>query len=386
MVNKKRLVSLTRQLIKINSENPPGDEFRIACFVKDYLQGLGLKTRIYEFKNRRSNVVAHLLGRNKKHSLLISPHLDTVPTGKSWKMNPFAGEIRKNRIYGLGATDCKGNVACALEAINSIVEEKSVLDYNLIFAATADEEAGSGLGLMPLLNKKILKPDAALVLDSDNFEIIITQKGLIHLKVKIQGKRAHGAYPERGINAIDIAIDIIREIEAYKFPYPKNRYLRPPTINIGTIKGGDKVNVVADWCEFELDFRFLPGMPAKDLLKALKGIINKHAKKFSRRGGMPQNAVKIEIEGIQEPYCISEKHPLVAHLKAALRKIKVKPAVKGSEGATVITFFQHKNIPAVAFGFGSEGCAHIADEYAGIDNLYKGACVLTQFLKEYQFD
>jgi len=374
MVNKKRLVSLTQRLIKINSENPPGNEFQVACFVRDYLQNLGLKTRIYEFKNRRSNVVAHLLGRSKKHSLLISPHLDTVPAGHNWKVNPFSGKIHRDRIYGLGATDCKGNLACALEAINSIAEDKIDLDYNVILAATADEETGSGLGLIPLLDKKILKPDAALILDSDDFEIIVTQKGLMHLKVKIQGKRAHGAYPERGINAIDIAIDIIREIKAHKFPYPENRYLRPPTLNIGTIKGGDKVNVVADWCEFELDFRFLPGMSAKGSLKVLRGIINRHAKKF-----------KIEIEGIQEPYCISKGHPLVVYLKKAMRKVKVKPVVKGSEGATVITFLQHKKIPAIACGFGSKGCAHTTDEYVKIDNLYKGARVLEEFLKSYRF-
>jgi len=374
MVNKKRVVHLTQCLIKINSENPPGNEFRIACFIRDYLQNLGLETRIYEFKNKRSNVVAHLSGKNRKHAFLISPHLDTVPAGHNWKVNPFSGKIHRDRIYGLGATDCKGNLACALEAINSIVEDKIDLDYDLIFAATADEETGSSLGLVPLLDKKILKPDAALILDADDFEIIITQKGLIHLKVKIQGKRAHSAYPERGINAIDIAIDIIREIKTHKFPYSENRYLRPPTLNIGTIKGGDKVNVVADWCEFELDFRFLPGMSAKGLLKVLRGIINRHAKKF-----------KIEIEGIQEPYCINKTHPLVAYLKKAMRKVKVKPVVKGSEGATAITFLQHKKIPAIACGFGSKGCAHTTDEYVKIDNLYKGARVLEEFLKSYRF-
>ena len=385
MVNKKRLIKLTQQLIKINSENPAGNEFQIAYFVRDYLKDLGLKTRIYEFKNRRSNVVAHLLGRNKKYSLLITPHLDTVPAGKSWKMDTFAGEIRENRIYGLGATDCKGNLACALEVINSLIEDKAVLNYELILAATADEETGSGLGLIPLLDKGILKPNAAVVLDSDDFNIIVTQKGLIHLKAKIQGKRAHGAYPWRGINAIDIAIDIIREIKKYRFRYTKNKYLRPPSINIGTIKGGDKVNIVADWCEFELDFRFLPGMSAKILLKEIKGIVKKQIKKFSRKSGMPRKAAKIEIEGIQEPYYISEKHSLVRYLTKAIKKIKVKPIIKGSEGATVMAFFQHQNIPAVSFGFGSSGCAHITEEYVKIDNLYKGALVLEEFLKLYQF-
>lgn len=374
MVNKKRLIALTQKLIRINSQNPPGDEFQIAEFVKNYLKCLGLQAKTYEFKKRRTNVISVLKGKNNKHSLLITPHLDTVPAGKNWAIKPFSGRIQGKRIFGLGATDCKGNLACALEAIKSIVEKRISLNYNLIFAATADEESGSDLGLIPLLNKKILKPDAAVVLDSDDFDIIVTQKGLMHLKVKIQGKRAHGAYPWRGINAIDIAIDIIKDIKAEKLDYKENKYLRPPTINTGTIRGGDKVNVVADWCEFELDFRFLPGMRAKGLLKTLKNTIKKHAKKF-----------KIEIEGIQEPYSITQNHSLVKGLTKAMRKFKAKPQIKGSEGATVITFFQDKNIPAIATGFGCEGCAHTADEYVKIDNLYKGALILEEFLKTYQF-
>lgn len=380
MVNRKRLIRLTQQLIRINSENPPGDESRIAGFTQGYLNKIGVKSKIYEFKKKRSNILAVLKGKNNKRSLrslrslLITPHLDTVPAGRSWKMNPFSGIIKENKIYGLGATDCKGNLACALEAINSIVEDKTRLNYNLIFTATADEESGSDLGLIPLLDKGILKPDQAIVLDSDDFDIIITQKGLIHLKVKIQGKRAHGAYPWRGINAIDIAVKLIQELKSKKFAYTKNKYLRSPTINTGTIKGGDKVNIVADWCELELDFRFLPGTEAKDLLREIKGVIKKHSKNFA-----------IEIEGIQDPYYINEKHQLVVSLKKAMQSLKIKPHIKGSEGATVITFFQHKNIPAVACGFGSGGCAHIADEYIKVDNLYKGAMALEKFLKNYHF-
>ncbi|MBU4472861.1 MAG: M20 family metallopeptidase [Candidatus Omnitrophica bacterium] len=385
MINRIRLIKLVQKLIRIDSQNPPGDESRIAHFVQDYLRGLGIKTKIYEFKRRRCNVVATIEGRDKKHSLFITPHLDTIPAGQNWRIRPFLGKISQGKIYGLGATDCKGNLACGLEAINSLIENKIILDYTLVFAATADEEAGSSLGLVPLLDKGIITPEAAVVLDSDDFGIIITQKGLLHLKVKIQGRRAHGAYPWQGINAIDIALGILQELKAYKFTYTKNKYLKAPTLNIGTIKGGDKVNVVADWCEFELDFRFLPGMSARKILKEIKGVIQKHIKRFSRKSGMPQNAAKIEIEGMQKPYCINKNHPLISYLTNAMRKINVKPAIRGSEGATTITFFQGKNIPAIATGFGSKGCAHIANEYARIDNLYKGACVLEEFLKNYRF-
>ncbi|MCX5701043.1 MAG: M20 family metallopeptidase [Candidatus Omnitrophica bacterium] len=380
MVNKSRLLKLTQQLIQINSENPPGNEVRIVNFVRKYLLDLGLRVRVYEFKKNRPNIIGYLEKRVGKGSLLITPHLDTVPAGKHWKVDPFLGRIIKDKIYGLGATDCKGNLACALEAINSLVEDKRILDYNLIFAATADEESGSDFGLIPLLKKKILKPDAALVLDAEEFEIIVNQKGLIHLKLKLEGVRAHGASPELGVNAIDIAMSVIKDIRAYKFPYIKNKYLKPPTINVGSIKGGDKVNVVADWCEVELDFRFLPGTKACEILKVLKNILKKNARKFSLNNKIRLKTGKIEIEGIQEPYSISERHFLVKGLTNSLRVLGIKACLYGSEGATVITFFQDQSIPAIATGFGARGCAHVSNEYIKLSDLYKGAQVLENFL------
>lgn len=374
MVNKQRLIKLTQELIRIDSQNPAGNELKIAGFVAGYLRGLGLTVKTYEFKKNRTNVVARLLAKGKNKSLLITPHLDTVPAGKSWNQDPFLGKIKDGKIFGLGATDCKGNLACSLEAINSLQEEKAVLDYNLIFAATADEEAGSSLGLIPLLDKGILRPDGALVLDADDFHIVVMQKGLIHLKVKLEGRKAHGAYPWLGINAINMASNIIRDLKKFKFNVHKNKYLKPPTVNIGTIKGGDKVNVVADWCEFEADFRFLPGESSKEVILRLNKLIGKHANKF-----------KVEVDGIQKAYSIKESHPLVHYLKEAVKAKGMRPLIRGSEGATVITFFQDKNIPAIATGFGCGGCAHIADEFVEINSLYKGTLILERFLKEYSF-
>jgi succinyl-diaminopimelate desuccinylase len=375
MVNKKRLIKTIQKLISLDSQNPPGDEDRVASFVSAYLRSLGLKTKTYTFSDKRANVLATLKGKKHAKSLLLTPHLDTVPAGKNWKTNPFDAKIIGDRVYGLGATDCKGNLASLLEAITSIVEDGVQLDYDLILAATADEESGSSLGLIPLLERKILKPDAAVVLDADDFEVVVTQKGLMHLKVYIKGRKAHGAYPWLGVNAIDIAARVIVDLKKERLAYKKNKYLRQPTINIGTISGGDKVNVVSDWCEFSLDFRFLPGMSEKYFLACLKRTLSKYAQRF-----------RIEVQGVQAPYSISPKHRLVKSLVSAMKDAKINWRISGSEGATVITFFQLKNIPAVATGFGTEGCAHIADEYASLSNLYKGAQVLASFLKKYEFN
>ncbi|MDD5282155.1 MAG: ArgE/DapE family deacylase [Candidatus Omnitrophica bacterium] len=375
MVNKRRLIQTIQKLISLDSQNPPGNEHKISGFVSAYLKSLGLKTKTYAFSEKRVNVLATLKGGCHGKSLLLTPHLDTVPAGKSWKTNPFDAKIIGDRIYGLGATDCKGNLASCLEAFNSIIEDGIKLDYDLVFAATADEESGSSLGLIPLLERNILKPDAAVVLDADDFEIVVTQKGLIHLKVYIKGKKAHGAYPWLGVNAIDIAAKIIVELKKQEIKYKKNRYLHQPTINIGTVNGGDKVNVVSDWCEIGMDFRFLPGMSEKKILDYLRTTISKYTSNF-----------RIEIQGIQAPYSINPGHPLVKGLACAMKNLKINPRISGSEGATVITFFKLKNIPAVATGFGTEGCAHVADEYARLSNLYKGARVLVSFLRNYKFN
>jgi succinyl-diaminopimelate desuccinylase len=375
MVNKKRLIKTIQKLISLDSQNPPGDERKIAEFVSFYLKDLGLKIRTYTFRDKRVNLVATLAGKKRQKSLLLTPHLDTVPAGKNWKRPPLSAKIIGDRIYGLGSTDCKGNLASGLEAIWALVEDGIKLDYDLIFAATADEESGSTLGLIPLLERKLLKADAAVVLDADDFEIVVTQKGLMHLSVRLAGKKAHGAYPWLGINAIDLAAKIILDLKSQHREFVKNKYLRAPTVNVGTIKGGDKVNVVSDWCEFELDFRFLPGSGEKEILRSLRKIITKYTTNY-----------KIQIQSVQNPYYLDPGHPLVNSLVAAMKSLKIKPQISGSEGATVITFFKAMNIPAIATGFGRQGCAHIADEYACLDNLYKGAQVLVEFLKNYKFN
>jgi len=379
MINRDRLINLTKQLININSENPPGSEKKIAGFVKKFLSNLGLKVELLEFKKNRTNVIGRLAGRPAKDkplpTLLLTVHLDTVPAGKGWKFPPFKATVNKNKIYGRGAADCKGNTAVLLAAIESIVKDKIKLNYNLIFLATSDEEVGSHYGIIPVLAKNKVKASAAIILDAHNFEVVTAQKGLLQFKIKISGRKAHGAYPEKGINAIELAAFIIKDLKDFKFKYKKHAFLKPPTVNIGTIEGGDKVNIVADWCVFSVDMRFLPDMKVKDILFDVKRVISKFADKF-----------KIEILDIQPSYEIDKNNYLVKNLLLSLKNNKIIPKIAGSEGATVVTFFEKKNIEAIATGFSNPGTMHITNEYIKIENLYKGALVLEDFLKNFKFD
>jgi acetylornithine deacetylase/succinyl-diaminopimelate desuccinylase family protein len=377
MINRDRLIKLTQQLIAINSENPPGNEWACGQFITKKMRDLGLAVKTYTYAKKRPNIVAVLKGslpraQARDASILLTPHYDTVPIGQGWRMNPLGGEIRKGRIYGRGASDDKGNLACCMEVMESFVEDGIRFKGDVVMAATAEEETGSRYGIIPLLAEGILKPRAALIVDSFAFDTVIAQKGLIHCRVQIAGKKAHGAYNWLGVNAIEIGARVIHDIKQYVFSYVKHPLLHPPTINVGTIRGGDKVNMVADFCEFSLDIRFLPGMSHETILKDIKALIRSHTKNF-----------KICIDDLQQPYEIDRDHPMIQIYLSRAKALKVKSTLKGSEGATVISFFKKHQIPAFATGFGTHGTAHATDEYAEVELLHKGAILLEDFVRVY---
>ena len=376
MIHPRRLTALTKKVISINSENPPGNELVLAKFIEWDMKSLRIDVRTYTYVKGRPNVIAILKGswprsKAKREAILITPHFDTVPIGKGWKHNPL-GQITKGKIYGRGATDDKGNLACCMEVMRSLVEDNAVLKRDVILAATVDEETGSHQGIIPLLEKKILKPKVAVILDSDEFDTIVAQKGLIHCRIQITGKKAHGAYNWQGINAIEQAARIILKLKKYKPGYKRHKLLHAPTLNVGVIKGGDKVNMVADQCEFSVDFRFMPGMNAKEIVRDFKRIVATETRRF-----------KIIIDDVQQPYEIDSRLPLVDVYTQSAHKYKVKALIKGSEGATAITFFKKYRIPAFATGFGAADTAHTTDEYAVINTLCKGAKILEQYIKDY---
>lgn len=375
MINDKRLIKLTQKVLSFNSENPPGNELALAHFIEKDMRSLGIEVKIHTFVKNRPNIIATLKGkgpRAAKDSVLLTPHFDTVPIGSGWKFDPLGGQIKSGKIYGRGATDDKGNLACCMEVMRSLVEDKVILNRDIIMAATVDEETGSKAGIIPLLDKKILKPGYGLIVDSDEFYTIICQKGLLHTRIQIFGKKAHGAYNWRGVNAIEQASEVIQLLKAQQFKYKKHAILHPPTMNIGTIRGGDKVNMVADFCEFSLDTRFLPGMKSSDVLAKIKSIVRKVTPKF-----------KIIIDDLQQPYEIAPNHPFVRTYVDTAKKMKIHAEVKGSEGATVITFFKKHGIPAFATGYGARGTAHTTDEYARVNTLIKGAKLMERFIKDF---
>ena len=370
MIKKERIIKLTQKLVREKSENPPGNEYKAAMIVKEEMENIGLDVSVYEFEKGRPNIIGILKGNGtSKKSLLLATHTDVVPAGDGWVHDPYSADLIKGKIYGRGTSDCKGHVAVCLEVARSIAEDKIKLDGDLIIAATVDEEKGSDKGIKPLLEKGILRPSGAVAVDIGNFDVVVAQKGLMHTTIKIKGKEAHGAYPEEGVNAIEITAKIITDLKIHKFNYRAHPLFKEPTINIGTIKGGDKVNMVAEHCEFEADIRYLPGMDKDNILKVIEEIIKKHSKEYM-----------ITVDSQLDPYEIKSEHKIVEQLKQAFKNKGKSAKICGSSGATVICEFKKYDIPAIATGFGIDECMHAKDEYVIVDDLVKGAESLEEFV------
>ena len=390
-------VALLKRLIQIDSTNPPGNTEKIAAFIKKYLKELRVPCQTFTFKKGLVNLVCRVGSKNSRKTILFTPHIDTVPATGTWRHGPLSGKISGGKIFGRGSSDCKINVAAALELLRLFKTGKIALNnLDLVFAFCCDEETGSAWGTIPLV-KKLGAIDYGVVLDADEFEMITAQKGLLHLRVELFGKEAHGAYPERGRSAVEAGVRILSEImdKAFLeepaggddlvqmslrddfakaatsgFSFRRHPLLKKPTLNVGRFCGGDKVNIVAGDAFFELDFRYLPGMRKEDIIATLTRVIKKHHIPYRLKTLAWQDAIEIDKNLIS-----------LVTLKEVLKSHKITPRLKASFGATVINFLQDQGIKSFAFGFGSSGTAHAKNEYARISHLKKGAAVLLDYVK-----
>jgi len=361
-------IELTQELVRINSENPPGNEKEIAKFIYDYLDDLKIYAELIEVEKNRFDVVG-ILGKGR--GLMFNGHLDTVPAGylKNWKFDPFSGKIKEGRIYGRGASDMKGGIAAMLTATKNLAREK--FKRKLLLAFVADEELSSKGSLYLIKKRRNLLKDIkfGVIGEPREMDIGIANKGIVQLKIKFFGKSAHGSKPELGDNAISKAAKFIQKINKLS----ENLKIRDPilgkgTINVGTIKGGTKINVVPDFCEVEIDRRVVPKESTQMVLSQTKKLL----KEFNGK-------TKIEIIESRLPLKISKNSKIVKLLKEISNgKLAVATGYNESE-----LYYRNCGIECVAVGPGTSETAHTANEFIKIKYLKKATTVYGNLIKKW---
>ncbi|NHZ73694.1 MAG: M20/M25/M40 family metallo-hydrolase [Nitrospirae bacterium] len=225
-----------------------------------YLEAHGFEVHLEEVVAGRPNLICMLEGGAEGRHLLLCGHTDTVPLNDGDEGVGFSGLLRDGWVEGRGSVDMKGGLAAMAAAIVALRRIGALRQGKVTLAAVIDEEMES-LGAEHLVSSGFTA-DGAIVGEPTENRLCLGHKGLEWLEFQFWGKAAHGGTPQAGVNAIDGAarfIELVRTELIPQFARRADSLLGPPTLNFGTIRGGDQPSTVAAACTLTADRRSVPG-------------------------------------------------------------------------------------------------------------------------------
>lgn len=379
-VDKEETIELLQQMIGFKTVNEPGDELPLAKFIKQKLDEIGVESVVDDLGNNRGNVIGRLRGSGEREALLFNGHLDTVPPGDiEWEHGAYSGKVVDGKIYGRGSADMKGGLAAMLIALKAVKRAGWKLKGDFIYSATAGEETVS-IGAVKFVEDGGLDGVGAIIIgEPSSIGINIAEKGAFWIEITTYGKTAHGAFPEKGINAVVNMNALLSELISYKFKYDENEILGHPTMNISTIKGGVKTNVVPDKCSITIDMRTVPGMDHKEIVKDFEKIIEKLSNEI--------DDFKADIKILNDRAAVETKanHPFVK-LAEEIVKEEFGRDIK-AQGVNFYTdasiFLPAKQIPCIFSGPGDASMAHQPNEHITIDSLMESVQFYIAMIEKY---
>ncbi len=247
-MDKKKYADDAFDLLKLLIATPSvsREETRAADIIENALKSYGL-----ECKRNMNNVWSIAPNFDEKRdTILLNAHIDTVKPVKTWQRNPFCPTVEGDTLYGLGSNDCGGGLVSLLQVFRILCERER--NFNLIYLASAEEEVSGANGISSILP---LLPEisVAIVGEPTGMQPAVAEKGLMVLDITAHGQSGHAARGE-GINAIYEAVDDLCWLRSYKFKRISD-FLGPTVMNVTVMKAGTQHNVVPDTCEMVVDVR-----------------------------------------------------------------------------------------------------------------------------------
>lgn len=368
-VQRQRLIERLVHLVQTPSENPPGKEAEAAAVVASYCEELGLEVELHEAVADRPNVIARLRGIEEGPTLTYCSHIDVVPAGEHslWEHDPYAADIVEGRVHGRGSGDAKGPVAAALEAVAVLREAEVPLAGVLELALVADEETMGFCGAGALVEKGILRPDYAIVGEPTSLRVVHAQRGACWMRITTAGRAGHGSAPERGVSAIKHMAEIILQLEA-ALPEVSHPVLGGPSINVGVISGGAKVNIVPASCTVEVDRRSVPPETEESVIASVEEAIERARARFE------DIDASVEMTFYGEPFEVDESSPVVRAMARATEQACGLPAeLMGFRGASDARFLAAAGAEVIVCGPGDITLAHTARESVDLDEVERAA-------------
>jgi succinyl-diaminopimelate desuccinylase len=392
------IVALTADLVRIPTVNPPGEQYE-ACarFLGDDLSRRGFSVEYIAAEGRpehtrrhpRVNVVGSRRG-GPGPVVHLNGHIDVVPAGEGWTVDPFGGLLRDGKIYGRGVCDMKAGIAAAVFAAEAIARAGVTLPGTIEISGTVDEESGGFAGVAHLAERgRIAKgrTDFVIIPEPLNVDrICIGHRGVYWFEVTARGRIGHGSMPFLGVSAIDGMGRLLQSVRDELMPSLASRRTAVPvvpagarhaTININGIEGGQPVDgiqtpCVADLCRAVFDRRFLIEEGFDATKQEIRDLIALAAQ---------ESGVRFDLRDLMvvHPTRTPDDSPVIAALEQSIQRVLGRRAELIASPGT----YDHKHVAriagvphCVAYGPGELELAHQPDEYCRVADIVNAAKVL----------
>ncbi len=386
-------VSFLAELVRVPSDNPPGDCKPHAVRAAALLEGLGFAVERHEvprevverhgMRSAMNLVVRHRFGDGP--IVALNAHGDVVPPGEGWTTDPYGAEIRDGRMFGRGVAVSKSDFATYAYALKALIESGAPLAGAVELHFTYDEEIGGHVGPGWLLEQGIVRPDYAIAAWF-TYSVVIAHNGCLHLEVQVDGRSAHAAKPESGADALEAAVRILVSLYDYRERFEATRSTIPgidhPTLVVGLINGGINTNVVPDRVTFRIDRRILPD----ENVAAAESDLARHI--AASAAELPHVKVTTRRILLAEPLRPS---PAQSHLVEIIQRHaheitgEVVPAV-GVPLFTDARLYSNAGVATVMYGAGPhsilEANGHRADENLVLEDLRRATKVVALTLAD----
>ncbi len=372
-------VALARALIKIDSRNPtlvpdaPGER-ACALVLASVLHDWGFDVDLQEKVADRPNVIARI-GPRDAPTLMLNGHLDVVGV-EGMIHDPFAAEVRDNRIYGRGSADMKAGVAAMCAA--ALRAADSAPSGQILIAAVADEEYES-LGMRALIESGV-RADAAIITEPTRLAICPAHRGFVWIDVTFRGRAAHGSRYDIGVDAITHAGLVLAELEKLERTRDhgkRHSLLGRGSLHASTIRGGVGMSTYPEECTLSIERRTLPGETADTAMKEIETAC------AAVRARDPRLDARITQTTSQLPSDVSTDAPIVGLLKRAMETEGVPVSIEGMSAWTDAALLNAAGIPTICFGPGDIALAHAAEEFVPVFEIQTATRVLARVVRDW---
>ena len=393
-------VRFLQELVRVPTDTPPGNSAPHAERTAELLAGFGYdaerhpvpeaEVRAYGLQSITNLIVRRRYGAGR--TIALNAHGDVVPPGEGWTHDPYGAEIVDGRMYGRATAVSKSDFASYTFATRALESLGLALNGAVELHFTYDEEFGGELGPGWLLKKGLTRPDL-MIAAGFSYEVVTAHNGCLQMEVTVNGRMAHAAIPDTGIDALQAAVKILNALYAqntlYRQVTSQVAGIKHPYLNVGRIEGGTNTNVVPGKVVLKIDRRMIPEENPAEVEASIRAVIAQAIADFNAKGGYTgEDAVRVDIKRLLLANAMTPlagNKPLVdaiqAHGEAVFGE---KPPAVGTPLYTDVRLYVERGIPGVIYGAGPrtvlESHAKRADERLVLEDLRRATKVIARML------